>query len=70
MKKFDLESLGKFDAIYCDPPWEEYEKRAKAMNIYQNNPEYYKSMTFNEIAELKIDEISDSPSFLFLWVGC
>lgn len=29
LTKFDLSSLGKFDAIYCDPPWEEYERRAK-----------------------------------------
>ena len=24
LKEFDLGSLGKFDAIYCDPPWAEY----------------------------------------------
>ena len=22
LKEFDFSSLGKFDAIYCDPPWE------------------------------------------------
>ena len=29
LKDFDLGSLGKFDAIYVDPPWREYESRAK-----------------------------------------
>jgi len=31
---YDLESLGKFDVIYCDPPWEEYEKKAIKLGFY------------------------------------
>lgn len=27
LKTYDLVSLGKFDIIYMDPPWQEYSKR-------------------------------------------
>jgi 16S rRNA G966 N2-methylase RsmD len=27
-------ALGKFDVIYCDPPWEEYEKKAKKLGLF------------------------------------
>ena len=52
-----------------DPPWHEYESRVKDLPIYMNNPEKYNSWTFKEIADLKIWEIADNPSFLFLWCG-
>jgi 16S rRNA G966 N2-methylase RsmD len=42
LQSFDLASLGKFDVIYCDPPWEEYERKAKIMDILNENPKYYK----------------------------
>lgn len=69
LKSFDLCTLGKFDIIYCDPPWEEYEKRAKALNLFHSNPDYYRAWTLDEIAALRCDELADTPSFIFLWVG-
>ena len=56
LKTFDLQKLGKFDVILIDPPWEVYGKKDEPWS-------------FEEIAELKIDQISDSCCFLFLWVG-
>ncbi|KAA8533696.1 hypothetical protein F0562_031213 [Nyssa sinensis] len=52
----------KFDVILVDPPWEEYVHRAPGVN----HMEYW---TFEEIMNLKIEAIADTPSFIFLWVG-
>lgn len=32
-------------------------------------PEKFRSWTLDEISSLPIDKISETPSFLFLWVG-
>lgn len=40
--EYDLTELGKFDVIYCDPPWEEYERKAKKNNRFSENSKYYK----------------------------
>lgn len=69
LRDTDLKLLGKFDVIVIDPPWQEYEDRVKELPIYQKHPESFQSWTFEEIAELQINEIGDTPSFLFLWVG-
>ncbi|KAJ6821535.1 methyltransferase-like protein 1 [Iris pallida] len=53
----------KFDVILVDPPWEEYVHRAPGVN---DHLEYW---TFEEIQNLKIEAIADTPSFIFLWVG-
>nr|GME02403.1 methyltransferase-like protein 1 [Ipomoea batatas] len=53
----------KFDVILIDPPWEEYVHRAPGVT---DNMEYW---TFEEIMNLKIEAIADTPSFIFLWVG-
>lgn len=42
IEDYDLGALGKFDVVYCDPPWEEYERRAKKLGLLQDNPKYYK----------------------------
>lgn len=72
-----MSALGKYDVIYCDPPWEEYEKRAKRLNIYSENTKHYKSryhsmlgMSVEELKKIKVGDLGDSPSFIFLWVGC
>ncbi|XP_072953909.1 uncharacterized protein [Typha angustifolia] len=58
------ESFGtKFDVILVDPPWEEYVHRAPGIT---DHIEYW---TFEEIMNLKIEAIADTPSFIFLWVG-
>ncbi|PIN03364.1 putative N6-adenine methylase involved in transcription regulation [Handroanthus impetiginosus] len=53
----------KFDVILVDPPWEEYVHRAPGVTDHM---EYW---TFEEIMNLKIEAIADTPSFIFLWVG-
>ncbi|KAL3520733.1 hypothetical protein ACH5RR_018882 [Cinchona calisaya] len=53
----------KFDVILVDPPWEEYVHRAPSVTDHM---EYW---TFQEIMNLKIEAIADTPSFIFLWVG-
>ncbi|XP_042512210.1 N6-adenosine-methyltransferase non-catalytic subunit MTB-like [Macadamia integrifolia] len=53
----------KFDVILVDPPWEEYVHRAPGV---ADHMEYW---TFEEILNLKIEAIADTPSFIFLWVG-
>ncbi|CAL5404497.1 unnamed protein product [Camellia sinensis] len=53
----------KFDVILVDPPWEEYVHRAPGVTDHM---EYW---TFDEIMNLKIEAIADTPSFIFLWVG-
>ncbi|XP_062209881.1 N6-adenosine-methyltransferase non-catalytic subunit MTB-like [Phragmites australis] len=53
----------KFDVILVDPPWEEYAHRAPGIT---DHIEYWNS---EEIMNLKIEAIADTPSFVFLWVG-
>ncbi|KAM7268327.1 hypothetical protein ACFE04_010493 [Oxalis oulophora] len=66
LKEFELspEFFGtKFDVILVDPPWEEYVHRAPGVT------DHMQSWTFEEILNLKIEAIADTPSFIFLWVG-
>uniref|UniRef100_A0A2P2J5L0 Uncharacterized protein MANES_14G024000 n=1 Tax=Rhizophora mucronata TaxID=61149 RepID=A0A2P2J5L0_RHIMU len=66
LKDFELspEFFGtKFDVILVDPPWEEYVHRAPGV---ADHMEYW---PFEEILNLKIEAIADTPSFIFLWVG-
>lgn len=67
LKTFDLSTLGRFDVILIDPPWEEYSKRFTGLT-YESN-EKMTSWTFQEIANLNIEAIAEVPSFIFLWVG-
>ncbi|CAI9094936.1 OLC1v1030771C1 [Oldenlandia corymbosa var. corymbosa] len=53
----------KFDVILVDPPWEEYVHRAPGVTDHMD---YW---TIEEIMNLKIEAIADTPSFIFLWVG-
>ncbi|KAL6901846.1 hypothetical protein ACP4OV_004722 [Aristida adscensionis] len=53
----------KFDVILIDPPWEEYAHRAPGIT---DHIEYWNA---EEIMNLKIEAIADTPSFVFLWVG-
>ncbi|KAJ8768831.1 hypothetical protein K2173_023735 [Erythroxylum novogranatense] len=66
LKEFELspEFFGtKFDVILVDPPWEEYVHRAPGIGDHMD---YW---TFDEILNLKIEAVADTPSFIFLWVG-
>lgn len=63
LKTFDLSSLPcKFDVILVDPPWHEYQRRL----VTSDNIDMW---TKEEIYSMKIEEIADTPSFIFLWVG-
>ncbi|KAH7287224.1 hypothetical protein KP509_32G044700 [Ceratopteris richardii] len=53
----------KFDVILVDPPWEEYIRRAPGVG---DSMEWW---SFEEIQNLRIEAIADTPSFIFLWVG-
>ncbi len=70
LKTFDLSTLGKFDVILVDPPWEEYSRRAAGLRLGSTKVDGdYTAWTFDEIANLRIDVLADNPSFLFTWVG-
>jgi mRNA (2'-O-methyladenosine-N6-)-methyltransferase len=62
LRTFDLGSLGtRFDVLYIDPPWEEYAMR--------RGSRWAASWSFDEIRALRVDQIAESPSFVFLWCG-
>ena len=66
LKKFDLGSIDqKFDVIYIDPPWEEYQKRI----LTPEPKERLGNWSFSEIGNINVEAIAGSPSFVFLWVG-
>lgn len=50
----------KFDVILVDPPWEEYVRRAPGVGDGE-------SWSWQEIRDLKIEDIADTPCFCFLW---
>ncbi|KAJ7544100.1 hypothetical protein O6H91_09G064800 [Diphasiastrum complanatum] len=53
----------KFDVILVDPPWEEYVRRSPGVG------DSMESWTAEEIQNLRIEAIADTPAFIFLWVG-
>ncbi len=60
-------SLGsKFDVILIDPPWDEYARRAAALGGAGGDAEPW---SWEEIRALRIEDIADTPSFVFLWCG-
>ena len=66
LKTFDLTTLGtKFDVIVIDPPWEEYKRRKIACGGDEDTVVW----TPQEILDLRIDAIADTPCFVFLWSG-
>jgi mRNA (2'-O-methyladenosine-N6-)-methyltransferase len=71
IRSLDLKRLGKFDVILMDPPWEEYGRRVEGRDIRGSkiNKEKLESWPFEDIMNLKLECLGDSPSFMFLWVG-
>jgi len=69
LKTFDLTSLGtKFDVILIDPPWEEYRRRKIACGAVMTDDDM-DVWSPQEIMNLRIDALGDTPSFVFLWSG-
>jgi len=67
LKTFDLSSLGtKFDVVLLDPPWEEYQTRVAGMYVPDED---LSTWTLDELKALKVGEVSDHQSFVFLWCG-
>ena len=54
----------KYNIIYADPPWH-YDKRNEGTRNVQNK---YSTMTFEDIYNLPVQQISDTNCILFLWV--
>lgn len=51
----------RFDVILIDPPWEEYARRSPGFM-----PAGTETWTWQQIRDLKIEDIADTPSFVFL----
>ena len=68
LRTFDLTTLGtKFDVVLIDPPWEEYRRRAMAAGDHEaENMEVWSP---KDIMALRIEAITETPSFCFLWCG-
>lgn len=60
----------KYQIIYCDPPWK---YKCKNPPSISDRPDccsveyYYQTMKIEDIKSLKVKEISDKNSILFLW---
>lgn len=59
---------GKYQVIYADPPWP-YPKRQDAKNLYGNTDYHYEVMPIKKLCEMKVSELADENSVLFLWVA-
>ena len=61
---FDLTGLGvKFDVILIEPPLEEYQRRASGITFS------WQPWDFEDIMNLKIEDIAAPRSFVFIWCG-
>ena len=56
----------KYQIIYADPPWK-YESKTLSGTMKGNATDHYKTMTNEDICNLKVNEIADSNCILFLW---
>ncbi|KAK9828073.1 hypothetical protein WJX81_008698 [Elliptochloris bilobata] len=61
--KLSAETLGtRFDVALVDPPWEEYARRAPGLAQMD-------TWGWAEIQALELENVMDTPSFIFLWCG-
>jgi len=66
LKHFDLTALQtKFDVILVDPPWRLYHDRCPGALPDEDRTPW----TVEEMARLRIYDVAENPSFLFLWCG-
>jgi len=70
LRSFQLSTatLGtRFDVILVDPPWDEYARRAAAAG--GSGGEDDESWSWEEVRALRVEDVADTPSFVFLWCG-
>ena len=68
LRSFDLTTLGtKFDVVLIDPPWEEYRRRAMAAG--DDEAAHMEVWSPKDIMALRIEAITETPSFCFIWCG-
>eukprot|EP00730_Choanoeca_flexa_P007724 TRINITY_DN12383_c0_g1_i8.p1 TRINITY_DN12383_c0_g1~~TRINITY_DN12383_c0_g1_i8.p1 ORF type:complete len:420 (+),score=104.78 TRINITY_DN12383_c0_g1_i8:188-1447(+) len=64
LRTFDFKTLPmRFDVIYIDPPLPEYQRRAPGAKLL------YDPWTWQQIRSLRLHDMANTPSFVFLWVG-
>jgi len=57
----------RFRTILADPPWQFLNRTGKVAPEHRRLSRY-STMTLNEIAQLPVRDVSDSPAHLYLWV--
>lgn len=65
IRTFPVENLGKFDVLLVDPPWEEYKNNSSQLPVLKNK-EKLSNWTLEEISQIKITQLAQTPSFIFL----
>lgn len=63
----DFCSNQKFKTILADPPWQ-FQNRTGKMAPEHKRLSRYSTMTLDDIKELPVNEVSDNPAHLYLWV--
>ena len=58
--------MKKYKIIYADPPWK-YIQDKKSKNFRAVTSEHYETLTTKELCDLKVNNISQDSSILFLW---
>ena len=69
LRSLDLSTLGKFDIILVDPPWEGYWRRVAGLPVSSATGGSLRPWSFEDIQNVRVDLLADSPSFLFVWAG-
>lgn len=57
-----IENIKKYGIIYADPPW-----RYNQKNLSGAAEHHYRTMSIEEICNLKVAEVADQHCVLFLW---
>lgn len=69
-RKIDIfETDKKFRVVYADPPWS-YNDKCEAGAVQSGGVEvrHYDTMSIDQLCDLRVDEITEKNSVLFLWV--
>ena len=68
IRTVDPKDLGTFDVILIDPPWNEYHKRTAMLDV-EKTSEKLENWSVEDIRDIKVTQLANDPSFIFLWVG-